>query len=135
MQADEKARAEAEAGEKADAAKAALDALKEAQAESLKGAEEATAAYDESVMRKHVRHPLLMLPFQWRHCLLAGSDMINAENMVHGPWTLQAHVFLCLMLVCHMSLRAVSSCRWWTRSSERSRMLSGRTNASQRRPR
>ena len=73
MQADEKARAEAEAKEKADAAKAALDELKEAQAESLKGAEEATAAYDESVMRKHVRHPLLMLPFLQDTLCLQGS--------------------------------------------------------------
>lgn len=138
MQADEKARTEAEAKEKADAAKAALDALKEAQAESLKGAEEATAAYDESVMRKHVRHPLLMLPFPKTLFVCRGlnsSDTVYAKYTFHGPWTLHAHDLLCCMHMCHMSSSLVFPCSWWTRSSERSRMLSGRMNASRQRPR
>ena len=106
MQADDKARVEAEAREKADAAKAALDALKEAQAESLKGAEEATAVYDESVMSKHVRHPLLMSAFQWRHSLLAGvltlliRYMPRTCSMDPGPCVLMSSCAACMCVTC-----------------------------------
>ena len=105
MQADEKARTEAEAKEKADAAKAALDALKEAQAESLKGAEEATAAYDESVMRKHVRYPLLMLLFP-KALFVSGvlipliRYMPSTRSMDPGPCMLMSSCAACICVTC-----------------------------------
>ncbi len=58
MQADEKARLEEQARENADAAAAAHNTLKEAEASKLKAAENATAAWDSTALRKHVRqHP------------------------------------------------------------------------------
>ena len=55
MQADERARAEEQEREKADAATSAHNALRESEADKFKAVEAATAAFDASADRKHVR--------------------------------------------------------------------------------
>ena len=55
MQADERARAEEQERERADAATAALNALRESEADRFKAVEDATKAFEASAMRKHVR--------------------------------------------------------------------------------
>lgn len=54
VQADEKARLEAEAQEKLDAAKGAHDALREANAAKIEAVEAAVAAWDAAAVRKNV---------------------------------------------------------------------------------
>ena len=54
LQADEKAWLEAEAQEKLDAAKAAYDALREANAAKIEAVEAAVAAWDAAAVRKNV---------------------------------------------------------------------------------
>ena len=55
MQADERARAEEQERERADAATAAHNALRESEADRFKAAEAATEAFDAALQRKHVR--------------------------------------------------------------------------------
>ena len=54
LQADEKARLEAEAQEKLDAAKGVHDALREANAAKIEAVEAAVAAWDAAAVRKNV---------------------------------------------------------------------------------
>lgn len=60
MQADERARAEEQKREKADAATAAHNALRESEADKFKAAVAATEAFTASTERKHVRAHLLL---------------------------------------------------------------------------
>ena len=54
-QADEKSRVEEQRKEQADAATAAVNALRESEADRFKAVEAATEAFDASVVCKHVR--------------------------------------------------------------------------------
>lgn len=55
MQADERARAEEQERERADAATAAHKALRESEADRFRAVEDATNAFEASAQRKHVR--------------------------------------------------------------------------------
>ena len=61
LQADEKARLEAEAQEKLDAAKAAYDALREANAAKIEAVEAAVAAWDAAAVRKNVSDLIFLI--------------------------------------------------------------------------
>ena len=70
LQADEKARLEAEAQENLDAAKGAHDALREANAAKIEAVEAAVAAWDAAAVRKNVSELITlvedcMTPWRW----------------------------------------------------------------------
>ena len=110
LQADEKARLEAEAQERLDAAKAAYDALREANAAKIEAVEAAVAAWDAAAVRKNASDliPLIvdcMTPWRW----LPLTPSCIAHGLPCNPnWQVR---YFCLKVIASlMSCRQVEAC-------------------------